>query len=168
MSCSPGAGGPASDHQCMELAGLFDKSKWEVEEGKEWPKLLYDAGVSRKTKTAALEANFEIVTSGIVRNSKNSTLSFQQREENFSVSSLRIRVENFIGIVREAAFQNNRYHHSRGPWNDGQGCLPWLCLCCTIATTQLYCELYLYIFYVLRMDFLICILICIRKDEFNF
>ena len=42
--CSPGQGGPASDHTCMEKAGLFEEKKWEVGEGKTWASLLYDAG----------------------------------------------------------------------------------------------------------------------------
>ena len=98
---SPGLGGPASDHQCMQEAGLFDKEKWAVPEGSKRPQMLYDAGVSAKTKTAATLAGCDLVTSGIVRNSKKNDLSAVQRSKNFSVSSLRIRVENFIGIVKQ-------------------------------------------------------------------
>ena len=46
---SPGQGGPASDHQCMKAAGLFDKSKWAVPEGEDWPQLLYDAAPCSST-----------------------------------------------------------------------------------------------------------------------
>ena len=98
--CSPGQGGPAGDHQCMEAGGLFDAKRWAVPEGEEWPKLLYDAGVSTRTKTVARSAKCDLVTSGVCRKSKNSTLSGVQRSENFGTSSLRIRVENFIGIVK--------------------------------------------------------------------
>lgn len=63
--------------------------------------LLYDAGASDKSKTAARAAGFSLITSGIVRNSAKSPLSFVQRESNKSTSSLRMRVENFIGIVKQ-------------------------------------------------------------------
>ena len=61
---SPGQGGPASDHQCMEAGGLFEKDKWKVPDGEPWPKLLYDAGVSAKTKTLARSVKCNLVTSG--------------------------------------------------------------------------------------------------------
>ena len=99
-SVSYGLGGPAGDHTCMGAADLFNKKKWKVAPGKPWSKLLYDAGVTSKTKSALLKAECDLVTSGIVRNNKNNHLSFQQRAKNFAVSSLRIRVENFIGIVK--------------------------------------------------------------------
>ena len=100
IACAPGQGGPAGDHQCMVQAGLFDPDKWKVEDGKPWPQMLYDAGVTARTKTAAQQAGCDLVTSGIVRKSKSNTLSFAQRSTNFRVSSLRIRVENFIGIIK--------------------------------------------------------------------
>ena len=98
---SPGQGGPASDHQCMEAAGLFDKEKWAVEQGSPEAALLYDAGVSAKTKTLASSVGCSLVTSGMVRKSKASNLSGLQRSTNFNASSLRIRVENFIGILKQ-------------------------------------------------------------------
>lgn len=84
----------------MAAGGLFDKERWAVEEGEPVPRLLYDAGVGTKTRVAAAKAGFELVTSGIVRNSKLSTLSHLQRQENFNTSSKRIRVENMIGIAK--------------------------------------------------------------------
>ena len=78
----------------MVQTGLFDPDKWKVEDGKPWPQMLYDAGVTARTKTAAQQAGCDLVTSGIVRKSKSNTLSFAQRSTNFR--SLRIRVENFI------------------------------------------------------------------------
>lgn len=98
---SPDLGGPASDHKCMQEACLFDKTKWAVPAGSKRPQMLYDAGVSAKTKTAATLAGCDLVTSGLVRTSKKNDLSGVQRSKNFSVSSLRIRVENFIGIVKQ-------------------------------------------------------------------
>ena len=95
--------GPAADHQCLEAAGTFDPNTWADWQdmlGGEWPKFLYDAGVSAKTKTAFLHACVDLVTSGIVRNSAESELSAAQRTVNFKWSSKRIRVENFIGIVK--------------------------------------------------------------------
>lgn len=68
--------------------------------GEEWPRFLYDAGVSAKTQTAFLHACVDLVTSGIVRNSAEHELSAAQRTVNFTWSSRRIRVENFIGIVK--------------------------------------------------------------------
>jgi hypothetical protein len=97
---SPGQGGPASDHQCMEAGGLFEPEKWAVGEGERWPILLYDAGVDTTTRAAAVVAACDLVTSGIKRKSKDSTLSALQRAENFGSSSMRIRVENMIGIVK--------------------------------------------------------------------
>ena len=97
---SSGLGGPAGDHQCMEAAGLFEEKRWQRTTGPE-PKLLYDAGVSAKTKTVARAVKCNLITSGIKRNSKASTLSGVQRGTSFRVSSLRIRVENFIGIVKQ-------------------------------------------------------------------
>lgn len=61
-------------------------------------KLLYDAGVGPRTRGACLEAGCELKTSGIIRNSKESDLSWQQRVSNYDISVLRIRVENFIGV----------------------------------------------------------------------
>ena len=101
LAVSRGMGGPAGDHRCMEAAGLFEPAKWEVKEGESKAELLYDAGVSAKTKTVAQAAGFDVVTSGIVRKSAESSLSGRQRGENFKISSLRIRVENFIGIVKQ-------------------------------------------------------------------
>jgi hypothetical protein len=100
VSCGPGMGGPASDHECMERAGLFNRSKWEVEDDETEPQMLYDAGVSAKTKTAAMLAGCDLLTSGIVRNSAKSTHSYIQRASNYTISGRRIRVENFIGIVK--------------------------------------------------------------------
>jgi hypothetical protein len=98
---APGQGGPAGDHQCMMAGELFSADKWEVPDGQTWPKLMYDAGVSRKTKTVANAASCDLVTSGIVRKSKDSDLSAVQRDTNYGNSSLRIRVENLIGIVKK-------------------------------------------------------------------
>jgi hypothetical protein len=98
---SPGFGGPAGDHKIMEAAGLFDADKWKVPDGHPWAQLFYDAGVSTKTKTAAMNAGIDLVCSGIVRKKKTSLLSYQQRTTNFKHSSMRIRVENFIGIVKK-------------------------------------------------------------------
>lgn len=84
----------------MTAAGLFERDKWVTPEGAVWAQLLYDAGVSAPTKTAAMCAHCDLVCSGIVRKSKESNLSARQRDVNFSYSSLRIRVENFIGIVK--------------------------------------------------------------------
>jgi hypothetical protein len=100
-SCSPGMGGPAGDHTVMEADGLFSPEKWKVPVGTSRAQLLYDAGVTTRTKTAAMLAGFEVVTSGIVRKSKLNPLSHIQRSHNFKVSSIRIRVENFIGIVKQ-------------------------------------------------------------------
>jgi hypothetical protein len=97
---APGQGGPAGDHQCMMAGDLFSHDKWQVPDGQPWPKLMYNAGVSRKTKTVANAASCDLVTSGIVRKSKDSALSALQRSVNFGNSSLRIRVENLIGIVK--------------------------------------------------------------------
>ena len=98
---SPGMGGPASDHEVMEASGLYDKTLWAVP-GSTWtPQMLYDAGVTHRTKTAARAVGFKMNTSGIVRKSKKNALSAAQRSKNFRVSSVRIRVENFIGIVKQ-------------------------------------------------------------------
>jgi hypothetical protein len=85
----------------MEAGGLFEPTKYEVKEGAPLPLHLYDNGVSKRTKAASLDAKFELATSGVVRNSALETLSFQQRQGNFGCSALRIRVENFIGIVKQ-------------------------------------------------------------------
>ena len=98
---SPCQGGPASDHQCMVAAELFEEKKWAVDGDTFEPEFLYDAGVSAKSKTLAMSAGCKLVTSGITRKSKTSNLSTIQRNTNFRVSSLRIRVENFIGIVKQ-------------------------------------------------------------------
>lgn len=97
---SPGMGGPASDHACMVAAGLFESDKWKVDEGEPWPQLLYDAGVSAPTKTAAKLVGCDLVSSGYVRTNAKNTLSYQQRTSNYNISSLRMRVENFIGIIK--------------------------------------------------------------------
>jgi hypothetical protein len=111
MACSLGHGGPADDHQCLtEGADLFEASKWAVDADHEFSQLLYDAGVSRNTKTAAQAVNCDLVTSGIVRKSAKSSLSAQQRRANFRTSSLRIRVENFIGIVKQRFRVLSRIH----------------------------------------------------------
>jgi hypothetical protein len=52
-----------------EGADLFEASKWAVDADHEFSQLLYDAGVSRNTKTAAQAVNCDLVTSGIVRKS---------------------------------------------------------------------------------------------------
>lgn len=101
VNVGPTMGGPAGDHACMEAAGLFDPAKWSVPEGHAPCVSLYDAGVSHRTQTAAATAGFKLGLSGIVRKSKDNPLSFAQRSTNFRVSSLRIRVENFIGIVKQ-------------------------------------------------------------------
>lgn len=101
VNVGPTMGGPAGDHACMEAAGLFDAAKWALPEGRDPCVSLYDAGVSHRTQAAAAAAGFKLGLSGIVRKSKNSTLSFAQRTANFRVSSLRIRVENFIGNVKQ-------------------------------------------------------------------
>jgi hypothetical protein len=101
VSCAPGMGGPASDHACMEAAQLFEEEKWAVPEGKPKYQCIYDAGISTKTKTFARIRGCDLRTSGIVRKNKNNPLSCAQRDTNFEFSSLRIRVENFIGIVKQ-------------------------------------------------------------------
>jgi hypothetical protein len=98
---SPGMGGPASDHDCMMLGGLFENWRWATAPGAPRCACLYDAGVSQKIKTVARAANCHMKTSGIVRNSKQSPLSAVQRSGNFGCSSRRMRVENFIGIVKQ-------------------------------------------------------------------
>jgi hypothetical protein len=100
VNCGEMMGGPAGDHKAMKAAGLFDPEKWKVGEGERKPQSLYDAGVTAKTKTAAMAAGFVCVTSGIVRKSAKSHLSAIQRSSNFRTASMRIRVENFIGIVK--------------------------------------------------------------------
>lgn len=69
-------------------------------EGKPWVQMLWDAGVGGPTRTACLLAGCDLQTSGVKRNSAKNTLSFQQRAGNFKTSSKRIRVENYIGIVK--------------------------------------------------------------------
>jgi hypothetical protein len=94
---------------------LFEPAKWEVEPGAPRSKLLYDAGVSRRTKTVALEANCDLTTSGIVRTpgGGEASLSGVQRMTNEDISSLRIRVENFIGIVKKRFKVLGRVHASK-------------------------------------------------------
>jgi hypothetical protein len=48
MNCSPGAGGPAADHQCMKMAGLFEPEKWEasVQEMRHHDVPLFDCQIS--------------------------------------------------------------------------------------------------------------------------
>jgi hypothetical protein len=101
VSCGPGQGGPAGDFQCMKASGLFNSEKWVVGADEPWPQHLYDAGVSRRTRSACLECKCDLQTSGIVRNSAKNHMSYQQRSQNFKTSSLRIRVENFIGIIKQ-------------------------------------------------------------------
>lgn len=100
VACSTGMGGPAGDHQCILAAGLMSVEKWRVGEGEPRAKLLYDAGVSSRTRVAAKAVRCDLELSGTTRNSAKSNLSYDQRAKNFRVSSLRIRVENFIGIVK--------------------------------------------------------------------
>ena len=59
-----------------------------------------DSGVSQRTLDALRRAGIELDTSGIRRRSAASTLSRQQRQKNFERSRLRIRVKNFIGIIK--------------------------------------------------------------------
>jgi hypothetical protein len=114
MACSAGQGGPADDHQCMvDGMDLFNPDKWEVADGKSWSQLLYDAGVSRNTKQCAQRSKCDMCCSGIVRKSAKSSLSAIQRKENFQTSSLRIRVENFIGIVKQRFKVLTRVHSNR-------------------------------------------------------
>jgi hypothetical protein len=114
MLCARGQGGPADDHQCMVSGGdIFAEQKWTPEAGEPWSKLLYDAGVSRRTKTVAQAAKCDLLTSGIVRNSAKSSLSAIQRKRNFETSSLRIRVENFIGIVKQRFKILTKVHSNR-------------------------------------------------------
>jgi hypothetical protein len=113
MLCSPAQGGPADDHQVMMGGGLFAEEKWAVTGDDQWSKLLYDAGVSRRTKTVAQASKCDMLTSGIVRNSAKSTLSGLQRKRNFQISSLRIRVENFIGIVKQRFKLLTKVHTNR-------------------------------------------------------
>jgi hypothetical protein len=94
-------GGPAGDHQCLDAAGLFSSEKWAQPAGRPLPGHMYDAGASARSKSASLLAGCSLVTSGISRKSKSDSLSYQQRSNNFQVSSMRIRVENFIGIVKQ-------------------------------------------------------------------
>ena len=101
VAVSPGMGGPANDHECMAAAGLFDPEKWKVEPGESPKKLLYDAGVTHETKTAARKAGFLLITSGDKRKSAKSKFSYQRRWRKYRVSTLRIRVENMIGIVKQ-------------------------------------------------------------------
>ena len=84
----------------MDMAGLFDPEKWRVRAGQTPAQLMYDAGVSGKTRSKLSKVMCELITSGMVRKSKDSSLSFVQRDDNYNVSKLRIRVEDFIGIVK--------------------------------------------------------------------
>ena len=88
------------DHDCLVAAGLFGGDKWVTTDDTWFGKLLYDAGVGPRTKTSCLGVQCELVTSGIVRKSKDSAWSANQRLTNKSVSRLRIRVENIIGILK--------------------------------------------------------------------
>jgi hypothetical protein len=101
VAVSPGMGGPATDHRCMEAAGLFQKRRWKVPTGVRRVQLGYDAGISQVTKAAARRAGFEMVTSGTPRNSAKSNKSHAQRDRDQQFSTVRIRVENFIGIVKK-------------------------------------------------------------------
>ena len=112
--CAPLQCGPADDHQCMVAGELFEGRKWAVPEGARKAIHLYDSGVRRKTKTLALESGFELVTSGIVRTSMKHALSAYQRLTNWRHSSMRIRVENFIGSVK----QHFRLLTNKLPYND--------------------------------------------------
>ena len=96
-------GGPMDDHECLDHMGIFDGKKWDCDDSNLHPRMLYDAGVSATTKTAAQNANFDLLLSGIVRHSKQNPLSARQRTLNKHVSSRRIRVENIIGIIKNHA-----------------------------------------------------------------
>ena len=94
-------GGPAEDYECLDQAGLFDKKKYERPVGQARPRGLYDAGVHNKTITAALEAGFVMETSGRRRQSAASVMSLYERQYRYGKSKKRIRVEDFIGIVKK-------------------------------------------------------------------
>jgi hypothetical protein len=100
VNCSPGLGGPAGDHAMMVASKMFTPANFAHTKHPSKPKWLYDAGVSARSKAYAKEAGCILKTSGIVRKSSKSPLSYWQRGTNFSISKKRIRVENFIGIVK--------------------------------------------------------------------
>ena len=78
----------------MMECGLFDKEKWRRPSlAHPLAQLLYDAGVSARTKTAAEMSGFEVITSGIVRKSKESELSHKQRSSNFKQVGVFARVQ---------------------------------------------------------------------------
>jgi hypothetical protein len=86
---------------------LFDEDKWAVGAGypdDARPVMLYDAGIHLETKHLARQAGFEMRTSGVRRNNAKNSQSAQQRIENTQNSKMRIRVENYIGHVKQ------RYH----------------------------------------------------------
>ena len=100
VACGAGMGGPANDHECIEMAGLFDPEKWTVPDGDPNVGFLYDAGVHSKTRSAFLHCGAKLNTSAWKRKSKHSTKSFVTRQNDYKKSNKRIRVENFIGIVK--------------------------------------------------------------------
>jgi hypothetical protein len=104
LYCCPAQGGPTSDSKFFERAGLYDKEKWVVGDGYPSgtrPIMLYDCGIGVDSICLADEAGFELRTSGVIRKSRKSSQSAVQRIANTQTASMRIRVENFIGLVKK-------------------------------------------------------------------
>ena len=90
-SCSPGMGGPTSDHPCMEVTGLFEENKCANPSASVSTPVPEHLNTVQEfpSKKGGRGRGCALRTSGIVRKSNNNLLSFAQRDTNFSLSSLR-------------------------------------------------------------------------------
>ena len=100
LACSYGMGGPADDYVCLDAAGLFEEDKWQVPKGEPKPVMQYDAGATSKTRSRLLHAGCHLETSGSRRATSDTLLSLSGRFGRRKVSGQRMRVENFICIVK--------------------------------------------------------------------